>query len=208
MCPFFPKVYGSLDFIVVGLGNPGIHYAQTRHNVGFMAVDSLAAKLGIKIDRVRHNALTAKCEINGMKGMIMKPQTFMNNSGLAVADAARYYNVFPNEIIVIYDDVSLPVGALRIRSSGSAGGHNGVKSLIDYLDADNFPRIKIGIGAKPQGWELSDYVLSKIPHKEKTEIEKRFEHIYDIITLILSEETDKAMSLYNYNPPRSSEPEI
>ncbi|MBP5155196.1 MAG: aminoacyl-tRNA hydrolase [Clostridia bacterium] len=207
MCPFFAKVYGSLDFLAVGLGNPGSPYAATRHNVGFMAVDSLAAKLGVKIDRVRHNALTAKCEINGRKGMLLKPQTFMNNSGLSVADAARYYNVLPHEIIVMYDDVSLPVGALRVRKSGSAGGHNGVESIIEYLGSDGFPRIRFGIGSKPAGWELSDYVLGKLPPADKTEIEKRFGHIGDIIALILSDEAEKAMSLYNYNPPRSNEPE-
>ena len=206
MCPIFAKVYGSLDFLVVGLGYPGALYAATRHNVGFMAVDRLASALGVKTDRIRHSALTAKCEILGRKGMLLKPQTFMNNSGLAVADSARYYHVDAGHIIVISDDVSRPVGALRIRTSGSAGGHNGIKSVIDYLDTDEFPRIRIGIGGKPEGWELSDYVLSKITPGDMAEIEKRFENLEEIVSLILSGDASKAMSVYNYTPSRSSTP--
>lgn len=204
MCPFFPNLTGSSEFIVCGLGNPGSAYALTRHNAGFMAIDSLAASLGVKIDRLRHSALTARCEIGGRKGILLKPQTFMNNSGLSVSDASRYYRIYPHEIIVIYDDVSLPVGALRIRQSGSSGGHKGMNSIIDYLGTDDFPRIRIGIGEKPAGWDLADYVLGKLSPQDLAEIEKRFANLPEIVSMIIAGDTDKAMSKFNYNPSRST----
>lgn len=193
---------GSPDFLVVGLGNPGNEYSATRHNVGFMAVDSLAERLGLKIDRLRCNALTVKCNIGGKCGFLMKPQTFMNNSGISVAQAARYYNIPSSRVVVLYDDTALPVGALRIRSSGSAGGHNGMKSVIDHLGSDRFPRVRFGIGAKPQGWDLADYVLGKLPPGDKNAIVERFADLEQIISCILNGQTEFAMADYNYNPPR------
>lgn len=139
----------ACGWLVVGLGNPGLNYARTRHNVGFRAVDALAEKLGVKIDRARFRGLTAQASAGGEKLLLLKPQTFMNNSGLSVMDAARFYKLPPERVLVLFDDISLSVGRLRIRADGSAGGHNGIKSIIGGLNSQSFPRVKIGVGAKP-----------------------------------------------------------
>ena len=139
----------ACGWLVVGLGNPGLNYARTRHNVGFRAVDALAEKLGVKIDRARFRGLTAQASAGGEKLLLLKPQTFMNDSGLSVMDAARFYKLPPERVLVLFDDISLPVGRLRIRADGSAGGHNGIKSIIGGLNSQSFPRVKIGVGAKP-----------------------------------------------------------
>lgn len=159
----------ACDWLIVGLGNPGENYARTRHNVGFRAVDVLAGQLGGKIDRAKFRGLFALLPWQGQKLLLLKPQTFMNNSGLSVMDAARFYKLPPERVIVLFDDISLAVGRLRIRADGSAGGHNGIKSIIGGLNSQSFPRVKIGVGAKPHpDYDLADWVLSNFtPDEDK-----------------------------------------
>lgn len=159
----------ACDWLIVGLGNPGDNYARTRHNVGFRAIDSLAKTLGVKVDRAKFRGLYGQAAYNGMKLILLKPQTFMNESGLSVMDAARFYKLPPEHILVIFDDISLDVGRLRVRADGSAGGHNGIKSVIGGLNSQSFPRVKIGVGAKPHpDYDLAAWVLSSFtPSEEK-----------------------------------------
>ncbi len=159
----------ACDWLIVGLGNPGDNYARTRHNVGFRAIDELARKLGIKVDRAKYRGFYGQGTYKGQKLILLKPQTFMNLSGLSVQDAARFYKLPPERIVVLFDDISLDVGRLRIRGDGSAGGHNGIKSMIGCLNSQAFPRVKIGVGAKPHpDYELADWVLSAFrPEEEK-----------------------------------------
>ena len=156
------------DWLIVGLGNPGENYARTRHNIGFRAIDCLAGQLGAKIDRAKFRGLYGQATYRGMKLILLKPQTFMNNSGLSVMDAARFYKLPPERVIVLFDDISLDVGRLRVRAEGSAGGHNGIKSIIGGLNSQSFPRVKIGVGAKPHpDYELADWVLSNFTKDEE-----------------------------------------
>lgn len=158
----------ACDWLIVGLGNPGDNYSRTRHNVGFRTVDILGAKLGIKIDRAKFRGLYGQGTYNGQKVILLKPQTFMNLSGLSVMDATRFYKLPPEKIIVVFDDISLDVGRLRIRGDGSAGGHNGIKSIIGSLNSQSFPRVKVGVGAKPHpDYDLADWVLSAFPPAEE-----------------------------------------
>lgn len=165
---FFKK--STVDWLIVGLGNPGPEYEKTRHNVGFRVVDRLAEDAGVKIDRAKFRALTRTAELAGQKVLLVKPQTFMNNSGEAVQLAAMFYKVPISHILVLSDDISLPVGKIRVRPEGSAGGHNGLKSIISRLGSQDFPRVKIGVGAKPHpDYDLADWVLSRFsPEEEKT----------------------------------------
>ena len=163
----------ACDWLVVGLGNPGENYARTRHNAGFRAVDRLAAALQVKVDRAKFRGLTAQAVWQGQKLLLLKPQTFMNNSGLSVMDAARFYKLPPERVIVIFDDISLPVGRLRVRAVGSAGGHNGIKSIIGALNSQSFPRVKIGVGQKPHpDYDLADWVLSNFTREEEAHVER------------------------------------
>ena len=157
----FLKPSGSVTWLVVFLGNPGPKYECTRHNAGFMAGEALEKKLGVSINRLRFKALTAAAEISGEKVLLMKPQTFMNLSGEAVGEAARFYKIPPEHVLVVSDEVSLPLSRLRVRPKGSAGGHNGLKSIIAALGSDAFPRIRIGVGAPPHpDYDMADWVLS------------------------------------------------
>lgn len=159
----------ACDWMIVGLGNPGDNYARTRHNAGFRAVDALAAELGVRIDRAKFHGLYAQASRQGRKLVLLKPQTFMNESGLSVMDAARFYKLPPERIVVLFDDISLDVGRLRVRADGSAGGHNGIKSIIGCLNSQSFPRVKIGVGAKPHpDYDLADWVLSNFTKPEET----------------------------------------
>ncbi len=159
----------ACDWMIVGLGNPGDNYARTRHNAGFRAVDALAAELGVRIDRAKFRGLYAQASRQGRKLVLLKPQTFMNESGLSVMDAARFYKLPPERIVVLFDDISLDVGRLRVRADGSAGGHNGIKSIIGCLNSQSFPRVKIGVGAKPHpDYDLADWVLSNFTKPEET----------------------------------------
>lgn len=188
----------KIEYIIAGLGNPGLQYAATRHNVGFMAVDSIAKHYDAKLDKLKHKALTGRCVINGRGVLLLKPQTFMNLSGEAIADVARFYKVPPQNIIVIFDDCSLPIGSHRMRLKGSAGGHNGIKSIISCLGTDAFPRFKVGIGEKPyHDMDLADYVLGNIPLPDSDKIAEGFEDLPPAIELFISGNSEKAMSRYN-----------
>ena len=157
----------ACDWLVVGLGNPGDNYARTRHNVGFRVIDRLAAQLGCKVDRAKFRGLYGQTACKGQKLILLKPQTFMNNSGLSVMDAARFYKLPAERVIVVFDDISLDVGRLRVRADGSAGGHNGIKSIIGALNSQSFPRVKVGVGAKPHpDYDLADWVLSNFTKTE------------------------------------------
>lgn len=163
-------------YIIAGLGNPGKQYAQTRHNVGFDTIDILADKYNISVDTKKHKALCGKGMIEGQKVVLAKPQTFMNLSGESVRELVDFYKIDPEEeLIVIYDDISLEPGQLRIRPKGSAGGHNGIKNIIAHLGTQVFKRVKVGVGEKPKGYDLADYVLSRFPKDERVLMEEAFE---------------------------------
>lgn len=187
------------EYVVVGLGNPGQRYENTRHNVGFKVIDYLDEKstAGCGVRRMLHSSLTDKCVLDGYIIFLVKPQTFMNNSGMAVRAVLDYYKMTPEQLIVIYDDVSLPVGHVRIRKNGSAGGHNGMKSIIQHIGTSEFIRIKVGVGHKPEGWDLANYVLGKIPDEDYKLISKKFELIKDAVSCIMNYGIEKAMSYYN-----------
>lgn len=184
-------------YIIAGLGNPTREYEKTRHNVGFDTIDILADKLGIQVTERKHRAYCGRGMIGGEKVLLIKPQTFMNNSGESLRDAAEFYQIKPEHIIVIYDDVSLPPGQLRIRTKGSAGGHNGIKSIISHLNSQEFPRIKIGVGAKPERMDLADYVLSRFSKTERDRMEEAFRTAAEAVEVMLSEGADAAMNRYN-----------
>lgn len=185
-------------YIIAGLGNPGADYEKTRHNVGFMAIDEIAKDMGVRVDRLKFMAFTAECRIGTEKCLLMKPQTYMNNSGDAIGQAARFYKVPPENVIVISDDISLEPGKIRIRRKGSAGGHNGLKSIISHLGSENFPRVKIGVGdrANPDR-SLADHVLGTFSKADMKELEDLFPSVYDAVKLIVSNNTDEAMNRYN-----------
>lgn len=186
------------EFLIVGLGNPGDKYEFTRHNAGFMCVDFLADKLDFKINKLKYKSLLADVDIKGHRCLIMKPQTFMNNSGEAVRDAAQFYKIPPENVIVIYDDISLDVGKIRVRRKGSDGGHNGIKSIIYHLNSDNFPRIKVGVGKKPAEWEdLADWVLSRFTNDELKILHDVAEKVCKNLPLMLDGDIDKAMNRMN-----------
>lgn len=166
-------VSGPIEWLVVGLGNPGSKYENTRHNAGFRALDAYCTKTGQRIDRMKFKALVGEGTLGGKRVLFVKPQTFMNLSGEAVRDAAEFYKIPPERIIVLFDDISLDVGRLRVRAKGSAGGQNGVKNIIYQLNSDQFPRVKIGIGAKPHpDYDLADWVLSKFQGEEEEKIQQ------------------------------------
>jgi len=183
---------------VVGLGNPDKKYRNTRHNTGFIAVDFIADELGSEISKKKFDSLISEVEINGEKVLLMKPQTYMNLSGVAVQKAASFYKIPPENVIVIFDDISLDVGKMRIRRKGSHGGHNGIRNIIDYLSSDNFPRIKIGIGERPNPkYDLADWVLSTFKEEELKNIKEVSKNCLDIVKLIMDGKTELAMSKYN-----------
>lgn len=189
---------GAPEFIVVGLGNPGNKYTYTRHNSGFLCIDMLAEKLNFRVDRLKFKSLICDTNINGHRCIVMKPQTFMNNSGEAIRECASFYKIPPEKVIVIYDDISLDVGRLRIRRKGTDGGHNGIKSIIYHLNNDQFPRIKLGCGKKPHpDYDLIDWVISEFKKDELKALEPALENACKAIELLLDGEIDKAMNLYN-----------
>ncbi len=187
-----------ITHIVAGLGNPGKEYQTTRHNAGFMAIDYIAEKCGVKIDRLKFKALIAEAEISGVRVLLMKPETFMNASGEAVAEAASFYKIPPENIIVLHDEISFDTGRFRIRRKGSAGGHNGLKSIIAHLSSDEFPRVKIGVGQKPSpDYDLVDWVLGKFPLENYKQLESQFDPIFSSVELILSDKIDEAMNKFS-----------
>ena len=193
-----PAAAGPITHLVVGLGNPGREYAFTRHNAGFLSLDYMAERLGIKIDRLRFKALTAEATVGGVRVLLMKPQTFMNNSGEAVREAAAFYHVPPENVIVICDDINLDVGRLRVRGKGSDGGQKGVRSIIYHLNADTFPRVKVGVGKKlhPE-MELADWVLSSFHADEQKLLFDLFPAVEDGVKLLLQGKLDDAMQRCN-----------
>ena len=185
-------------YIIAGLGNPSSKYEHTRHNVGFDAIDYIADKYGIKVDILKHKALCGAGIIGGQKVILVKPQTFMNLSGESLASIVNFYKVDPeDELIVIYDDISLDVGRLRLRAKGSAGGHNGIKSIIGLLGTEKFKRIKTGVGDKPANWDLADYVLGHFSPAEQKVMNDTFGKVCDAVECIISEGMDRAMCKFN-----------
>lgn len=185
-------------FIIAGLGNPTKEYNNTRHNIGFMAVDAIAESFDITVNTARHHALTGIGYIDKEKVLLMKPLTYMNLSGEAIADAVNYYKLDATaNLLVIYDDISLDVGRLRLRKKGSAGGHNGIKSIISHLGTDAFHRIKIGVGNKPAGYDLADYVLGHFSKEDLNIMNENMEKVCDAVKLTVSDNFEKAMNLYN-----------
>ena len=187
-----------VEYILVGLGNPGEKYANTRHNAGFLSIDYIAEKKGTKIDRAKFKALTATVEIGGKGVLLMKPQTFMNLSGEAVGEAARFYKLGADKIIVISDDISLGVGRLRVRRKGSAGGHNGLKSINEHLGTDAYPRVKVGVGEKPHpDFDLADWVLSSFDKTEMQRLADAYPTVLLGIERIVAGDVDGAMQICN-----------
>ena len=188
----------SPEFLIVGLGNPGEKYEYTRHNAGFLTLDRLCVEENFKINKIKYKSVIGEVNIRSHKCIAMKPQTFMNNSGEAVREAASFYKIPPERIIVIFDDISLPCGKLRIRRKGSDGGHNGIKSIIYHLGSDNFPRIKIGVGEKPHpDYDLADWVLSTFKKDEMEQLKNAVESACEAVRLIVDGKTDVAMNKFN-----------
>jgi PTH1 family peptidyl-tRNA hydrolase len=187
----------TYDWLVVGLGNPGKEYEYTRHNVGFMALDYIALRENTTISNLRFKALTGECTLNGKKVLLMKPQTFMNLSGEAVREAAAFYKIPPQNILVIFDDINFAPGIFRIRGNGSAGGHNGIKSIISCLGTDAFPRVKLGVGTPPPQWELMNWVLGNPSPEDQKKIIASMEDVYQTAKLFVGGDLQKASQLYN-----------
>ena len=190
-------VRGAPTYLVVGLGNPGKKYEMTRHNAGFMALDHIGEKLGVKINRSKFDSLTAEAEISGARVLLMKPQTFMNASGTAVIEAADYFRIPSANVIVLCDDISFDPGKLRVRREGSAGGHNGLKNIAEWLGSEGYPRVKIGVGKKPEGYDLADFVLSKLSDGDIKAIADRYDDVFAAVELIVAGNIDKAMQICN-----------
>lgn len=193
---FFSK--GGAEWIVAFLGNPGLKYNGTRHNAGFMAADAMEKKLGVSINKIRFKALTQTADIGGKKVLLMKPQTYMNLSGDAIVQAANFYKVPPERVIVVSDETALPIGRLRIRRGGSAGGHNGLKSVIARLGTDQFPRIRLGVGDKPHpDYDMADWVLSAFKGQDAADMELVAKKAADAVECYITEGADRAMNKFN-----------
>ena len=187
-----------VTWLVVGLGNPGVQYENTRHNVGFMVADELGERGSFPIQRLKFHALTNTAVIGGQGVLVMKPTTYMNLSGEAVGEAARFYKLPADHVLVISDDVDLPVGKLRIRKGGSAGGHNGLKSIIQHLGTDQFPRLKVGVGGKPHpDYDMADWVLGKLQGEDKKVMDAAVQRAADAVECLLKDGPDKAMNRFN-----------
>ncbi len=185
-------------FVIAGLGNPKKEYNNTRHNIGFDAIDAIADKYGIDVTEKKHKALIGKGIVEGHKVLLVKPQTFMNLSGESLRAVVDYYNIDEtSELIVISDDISLDVGQIRIRKKGSAGGHNGLKNIILHLGHQDFMRIKVGVGEKPKGYDLADYVLGHFTKEERVKEDEAIGNVIEAIKLILADELDAAMNRFN-----------
>lgn len=187
-----------VSWLIVGLGNVGDKYEGTRHNVGFEVVEELAERGSFPIQKLKHKALTQSAEISGARVLVMKPVTYMNLSGEAVGDAARFYKIPASQVLVVCDDVSLPLGKLRIRKSGSAGGHNGLKNIIQHLGSDQFPRLKVGVGGKPDpDYDLADWVLGKFRGEDRKVMDEAVRRAADAVECILKDGCEKAMNRFN-----------
>ena len=192
------KKPGGVSWLIVFLGNPGPRYEMTRHNAGFMAADAMAKEKNVNINKARFKALTATCDIGGESVLLMKPQTFMNLSGDAVAQAAKFYKIPPEHVIVVSDEVSLPIGKLRIRTKGSAGGHNGLKDIIAKLGTDAFPRIRIGVGTPPHpDYDMADLVLSSFKNQDAEDMLAAAERAAQAAQCYIAQGADRAMNRFN-----------
>ncbi|MBQ8851940.1 MAG: aminoacyl-tRNA hydrolase [Oscillibacter sp.] len=187
----------AVDWLIVGLGNPGQKYEHTRHNMGFLTVDLLAEKLGVKLNKVKFKAAYNIVNFAGCKCLVMKPRTYMNLSGEAVREAAQFYKIPADRVLVIYDDVSLPVGKLRVRPSGSAGGHNGIKNIIAHLGTQDFPRVKIGVAAPGESGDMIDWVIGVPSQAERKVLSESFEKAIQAAERIITDGCQKAMNQFN-----------
>ena len=197
---FKKKEFSSngIEYIIVGLGNPGREYENTRHNAGFIAMDYIADKLNVRINRIKFKSTVGEATISGKRCLLMKPSTFMNLSGQAVTEAMSFYKIPPQRVVIMSDDISLDVGVIRIRRKGSDGGQKGLQNIIYLSGSEDFPRVKIGIGKKPHPeYELKDWVLSRFTDKDKKLISERLPDIMGAVELIVAGDIDKAMNLYN-----------
>ncbi len=196
--PFFRRSPGPPQWLIAGLGNPGRQYAYTRHNAGFLCLDVLAESCGAKVDRLKFHALTGQAELGGQRCLLLKNNTYMNQSGEPVAEAARFYQIPPERVLLLFDDVSLPPGKLRIRREGSAGGHNGIKSVIACLGSSAFPRVKLGVGAKPDpDQDLADWVLSGMSKADLLLLREACGNACVAVPLILQGQMEEAMGKFN-----------
>ena len=185
-------------WLIAGLGNPGREYERTRHNTGFLALDQLAKALGVRVNKPKFKGEAGSCDYQGKRLILLKPQTYMNASGLSVEPCAHFYKIPPERIIVIFDDISLPVGKIRVRKSGSAGGHNGIKSIIAMLHTEDVPRVKIGVGAKPHpDYDLADWVLSAFSKQEQPELDRALGNARDAALCIVTDGCEKAAANFN-----------
>lgn len=184
-------------YLIAGLGNPTREYEKTRHNVGFEAIDILADKAGTTVTEKKHKALYGKGYIGGQKVVLAKPQTYMNLSGESIREIADFYKIEPENIIILCDDINLSEGQLRIRLKGSAGGHNGLKNIISHLGTQEFPRIRIGVGEKPRGMDLADYVLGRFPKEQQTVMEEAYRDAAEAACMMIEDGADAAMNHYN-----------
>lgn len=189
---------GPIEFMIAGLGNPGRQYENTRHNAGFMALDAIARKNHTEIKRIKYKGTVGECRVAGKRTLLLKPSTFMNLSGQSVLEAMQFYKLPPEKVLILFDDINLEPGRMRIRRKGSDGGHNGMKNIIYLSGSDQFPRIKLGVGKKPHpDYDLADWVLSRFTEAEKKELEAAFQNAAAAAELIAGGEIDRAMSLYN-----------
>lgn len=189
---------GPVEYIIAGLGNPGDKYKNTRHNAGFMAVDYIASECSEVIDKSKFKSLIKDTMISDKRVILLKPQTFMNNSGQALIEAMNFYKIPSNKVIVLFDDICLDPGQIRIRRKGSHGGHNGLKNIMYLTGKDDFLRVKIGVGAKPSSdWDLADWVLSEFNNDDKIKLGKSIENTFDAVKLMISNKIDDAMNKYN-----------
>ena len=195
---FFERQKGAPKWLIVCLGNPGPRYEGTRHNAGFMAADAISRKFGVAVNKLRFKALTGICSIGGDTVMVMKPQTYMNLSGGAVAQAVRFYKIPADHVIVISDEMALPIGKIRVKSKGSSGGHNGLKSIIEKLGTEEFPRIRLGVGAPPHpNYDVKDWVLSVFKNQDAEDIADAAGRAADAAACYISEGAERAMNIYN-----------
>ena len=184
-------------YVIVGIGNPGKKYENTRHNIGFISIDYMSSLFNIKVNKIKHKALVGEGNIEGERVMLVKPQTFVNLSGESVREITEYYKVPPENVIIIYDDISLEPGSIRIRKKGSDGGHNGIKSIIYQLQSDKFLRIKLGVGAKPPGYDLADWVLAKFTDADIKIMAKSVETVASVVPEIIKNGAETAMNKFN-----------
>ena len=194
---FFQKKSGGVQWLLVCLGNPGKEYANTRHNIGFLAADALEKRAGVKFNKLRYRALTGEVTLGGQRVLVVKPQTYMNLSGEAVKLAGGFYKIPPERILVLYDDVSLPLGKLRVRASGSAGGHNGIKNIIAHLGTDAFPRIKVGVGAPQREDGLVDWVIGSFTASERKVVDAAIDKALDAAECVIEHGVSEAQNRFN-----------